>query len=302
LTRNSTTGLAAAGTAVTSWGLGNVMARFIALTGPSLSFDRQWVGVAYSLVLCAALRRRLGWRTLRLALPGGLAFGVQGLLFFTAVKHTAVTDATIIVALQPALLLCVVGRLFGERVRGADVAATATALAGTVLVVLGGRGRGGDHLSGDLLAGASLVLWAAYFVAAKQARRQVGTIEYQTGLALVAAGAVTPVALYYGSALWTGWGTFGWVVLLALGPGGGHFLMNWAHEHVSLTIASLFTLGIPVVTMGGAAVILGDHISVWQLLGTGVVLSSLAVVVVRRAEPTTEPEVLPAPPPAIDTA
>ncbi|HEV2369754.1 MAG TPA: DMT family transporter, partial [Acidimicrobiales bacterium] len=226
MSRTSTAGLAAAGTAVTSWGLGNVMARFIALTGPSLAFDRQWFGVAYSLALCAALRRRLGWRTLRLALPGGLAFGVQGLFFFTAVKHTAVTDATIIVALQPALLLCVVGRLFGEKVRAADAAATVTALGGTALVVLGGRGRGGDHLSGDLLAVASLVLWAAYFVAAKQARRHLGTVEYQTALAMVAAVAVTPVALLYGGALWTGWSTAGWVVLLALGPGGGHFLMN----------------------------------------------------------------------------
>lgn len=273
--------MAAASLAVTSWGLGNVMARFIALSGPSLSFDRQWFGAAYTLALVASTGRRLTWAAIRASVPGGVAFGLNQLLFFTAVKHTAVTNATIIAALQPALLLCVVGRFFGERVRAVDVLATVTAMAGTAVVVLGGRGAGGDHLSGDLLAGAALVMWAAYFVASKRTRRRLGTIEYQAALTLVAAVTVTPVALIYGSTLWSGWGTAGWVVLLALGPGGGHYLMNWAHEHISLSLASLLTLATPVVTMAAAAAILGDHISAGQILGTAVVIGSLTVVILH---------------------
>src|SRR5581483_3989156 len=241
----SPAGVGAAALAVTSWGLGNVMARFIALTGPSLSFDRQWFGTAYTFALLGVFRRRLSWRALIASVPGGITFGANQLLFFTAVKYTAVTSATIIAALQPAILMFVVGRLFGERVRAVDVGATLTALCGTAVVVLGGHGAGGDHVSGDLLAGASVILWAAYFVASKRARRRLGTIEYQAAMTVVAAVVVTPVALLYGAPLWTGWGTAGWVVLLALGPGGGHYLMNWAHEHIPLTLASLLTLGLP---------------------------------------------------------
>ena len=257
------------------------MARFIALSGPSLSFDRQWFGTAYTFALLAAVRRRISVRILLACVPGGLTFGLNQLLFFTAVKHTAVTSATIIVALQPALLLCVVGRLFGERVRVADIAATVTAITGTAVVVLGGRGSGGDNVFGDLLAAGALVSWAAYFVASKRARQNLGTMEYQAGMTLVASVLVTPVALINGSPLWNGWGTAGWVVLLALGPGGGHYLMNWAHEHISLTLASLLTLAIPIITVAGAAAILGDHISAWQVLGTLVVIGSLTVVVLR---------------------
>src|SRR5579884_2797183 len=197
-------GMAAAGTAVASWGMGNVMAKFIALSGPSLSFDRFWFGAAYTVGLAVAFRRRLTWRSLRMAAPAGVAFGANSILFFSAVKLTSVTNASIIAALQPALVLCVVGRLFGERVRAGVVAATGLALAGTVAVVAGGRGPGGDNLAGDVLAVLALVLWAGYFVAAKRARRGMGTIEFQAALTVVAALTVTPMALAYGAPLWSG--------------------------------------------------------------------------------------------------
>jgi drug/metabolite transporter (DMT)-like permease len=280
-------GIAAAGTAVASWGLGNVMAKFIALTGPSLSFDRFWFGATYTVAVATACRRRVFWRGLRLAAPAGLAFGLNTVLFFSAVKLTSVTNATIIAALQPALVLCVVGRLFGERVRPDVIAATALALGGAVAVVAGGRAGGGDNLAGDALAGLALILWAAYFVGAKQARREMGTLEFQAAVTVVAAVTITPVALAYGAPLWSGWGTAGWVVLLAIGPGGGHYLMNWAHEHTSLTLASLTTLAIPVVAMAGAAVILGERITAVQLAGTAVVLGSLAAVVLRGGQQPT---------------
>ncbi|HET6812176.1 MAG TPA: DMT family transporter [Acidimicrobiales bacterium] len=280
-------GIAAAGTAVASWGMGNVMAKFIALSGPSLSFDRFWFGTAYAVGLAVAFRRRLSWRSLRVAAPAGVAFGANSILFFSAVKLTSITNASIIAALQPALVLCVVGRLFGERVRAGVVAATGLALAGTVAVVAGGRAAGGDNLGGDALAVLALVLWAGYFVAAKRARREMGTLEFQAALTIVAALTITPMALAYGAPLWSGWGTAGWVVLLAVGPGGGHFLMNWAHEHTSLTLASLSTLAIPVVAMAGAAVVLGERITAVQLAGTAVVLGSLAAVVVRGYQQPT---------------
>ena len=293
-THRSPWGAAAAGAAVASWGLGNVLAKFIDLTGPSLSFDRFWFGTAYSLALVAVFRRSLSWSSFRLAAPAGLSFGANSILFFSAVKLTSVTNATIIVALQPVLLLGVAGRLFGERVRTGDLVATAAAVAGTVAVVAGGRGVGGDNGWGDLLAVAALVTWAAYFVTAKRARRAMGTIEFQAAQSVVGALAVTPVALAYHAPLWTGWATAGWVVLLAVGPGGGHFLMNWAHQHTSLTLASLLTLAIPVVAMAGAALILGEHITTVQVAGTAVVLGGLGAVVsgqrTDRREPAPSPE------------
>ena len=283
-TRRSPAGVAAVVTAVTVWGLGNVLAKFIHLSGPALSFDRLWFGAAYSFALVFAFRRRMSFGALRLAAPGGIAFGLNIVLFFTAVKVTSVTDATIISALQPALLLGVAARLFGERVTAAVIAGTAVALAGTAVVVLAPGGGRGD-VWGDLVAAGALFAWAWYFVASKRARRDMGTLEYQAAMTLVAALVVTPVALGYRSPLTGGhWTVFGWVALLAIVPGGGHFLVNWAHEHVTLTVASLLTLGIPVVAMLGAAVFLGERISPVQWIGTAVVIAALAAVILAGGD------------------
>src|SRR5579884_433523 len=118
--------------------------------------------------------------------------------------------------------------------------------------------------------------------ASKRARRTMGTVEYQAAMTLVAAVVLTPVALVHGGRLAGGWGTWGWVVLLATVPGGGHFLMNWAHEHISLAVASLLNLATPVVAMAGAALLLGERVTALQMVGTAVTLVALAAVILDQ--------------------
>ncbi|HZT66365.1 MAG TPA: DMT family transporter [Acidimicrobiales bacterium] len=282
ITVSSPAGLSAAVGAVTVWGLGNVLAKYIDLSGPALAFDRLWFGAFYSFVLVAVFRRSLSLSGLRRAAPGGVAFGVNIALFFTAVKLTSVTDATIIAALQPAILLLVVGRLFGEKVTLVTVLGGVVAFGGTALVVLAPGGGGRHTVWGDVLAAGAVVAWAWYFVASKRARRTMGTVEYQAAMTLVAAVVLTPVALVHGGRLAGGWGTWGWVVLLATVPGGGHFLMNWAHEHISLAVASLLNLATPVVAMAGAALLLGERVTALQMVGTAVTLVALAAVILDQ--------------------
>jgi drug/metabolite transporter (DMT)-like permease len=71
-------------------------------------------------------------------------------------------------------------------------------------------------------------------------------------------------------------------VLLAV-PGTGHYLMNWAHLHVSLSVTGLLILGIPVMSVLGAWLILDQHLTSVQALGGVVVLGVLAGVVRRDA-------------------
>src|SRR5437879_6338717 len=191
--------LSAAVTAVVAWGIGPVLIKFVHLPGLAVAFYRLWMGAAIWLVLLHARGRRLSWDILRRSAPGGAAFGLNVALFFTAVKLTTVNDASIISALQPALVVLVVGRMFGERITRSDLAWSGLALAGVVVVVAaGGSGVGGD-VGGDVLAVGALGAWTGYFVASKAARRELGALEYQAGLALVAAVVITPVALVAGA-------------------------------------------------------------------------------------------------------
>jgi drug/metabolite transporter (DMT)-like permease len=291
------TGTTAAMVAVVCWGLGNVLVKHIRLTGLSLAFNRLCLG---SVVFTAALLvtgGRLSWRTIRLAAPGGVAFGIDVALFFTAIKHTSVADASIITALQPALVFLVAGRLFGEKLTARIVGWTALAIVGVGIAVVGSASGAGRTLEGDLIASASLAAWAWYFVASKQARQQLRTLEYQAGLTIVAALVVAPVALATSHDLVVqNWSTAGWVVVMVVVPGGGHLIMNWAHQYAPITLTSMITLGIPVVGTIGAALLLGEPVTLVQSLGMGVVLVALALILRRPAPVEIRGEILADPP------
>lgn len=278
---NSRLGIAAATYAVTVWGYGNVLAKDIPLAGPTISVFRLWLGAALSVMLLYFTGRKLRLGALFTGFAGGAAFGLNTLLFFTAVKYTSPTTATIIGALQPALLLMVVGRLFGEKVSKVAVIASVVALFGTVMVVLGAPASGHDSVFGDLLAVGALLSYSAYFVFSKQARETLSTLEYQASMQIAAAIVVTPIALLMKSNFTATSSDIFLIFVLAIIPGGGHYFMNWAHNKISLSIASLLTLATPVATMAFAKFMLNQSVTLAQVGGTLIVIAALSVVVLR---------------------
>ena len=61
-------------------------------------------------------------------------------------------------------------------------------------------------------------------------------------------------------------------------PGSGHFLMNWAHLHVSLSLAGLLMLAIPVLSAAGAWIFLEQSVSLLQISGGVIVIAALVIV------------------------
>jgi drug/metabolite transporter (DMT)-like permease len=278
-------GMSAALLAVVAWGAGPVMARGIHMPGMAVVFYRLWIGGLLTAGVLYARKGRLSWRVLRLSLAGGVAFGINISFFFSALKLTTVANATVISALQPALLFLVAGPMFGEHVRARDVAWTATAIGGVSLVVFGAHSSHGHELRGDLLAVGALFAWSYYFVASKQARRHLGALEYQTAMTLVSAAVATPIAVLSGQALAPGHydaTTWMWLLLIVAGGAVGHLAMNYAHAHVRLTITSLLTLSTPVTSAAGAALFLHEGVSWAQALGMAIVLAALAIVISGR--------------------
>ena len=283
--------------AVSIWGAMAVVIRWVdEIDGLVLGFHRLWIGATGTLALFYALGRRLSWRSLRLSVPGGLAFGADIVLFFSALKHTTVANATVVGALQPILVFLIADRMFGEAVTRRLVVWSLIAIGGVAVVVYGSSGVPAWSVGGDLLAIAALVSWTAYFVASKRVRTELPPFDYLAALLLIAAVAVAPVALLSGQRLDPG-GTeaWMWIVVLALGSGGvGHLLINWAHGHVELAVMSLLTLAVPVVAVLSAAVFLDEPVTWEQAVGMAIVLAALAVVAVQTARPRP-------PAPAIET-
>lgn len=276
-------GLWSAVAAVTVWGASSVLIKGVeGLNGIGLACYRIWLGAVVVTVLFVASGGRITRQLLRASLWGGLAFTADLVLFFCAVRETSVANATIIGALQPLLVLAVANRLFGERARGAEIAWGAVAVGGTVLVVVGGDGGGANSSGGDMLAVGALVAWTLYFVATKAARQGLSAFAYLTGMSLVAAVAVVPLPFVFDGSLGNT-DTGGWltIVFIALVNGLlGHYLMSYAHGHVSLLTVSLLTLAIPVISAAAAVVVVDESLTVLQVAGMVVVISALSTVTV----------------------
>ena len=259
-----------------------MIAKHIGVQGIPLTWHRLWLGALATGAIVLASRRPFTLADLRASVPGGVAFAINAALFFVAVKQTTVANATVIAALQPALLLVVVGPLFGERVDTRAVTVTFVAIAGVAAVVFGSADSAAWSPLGDLLAVGALLAWAWYFVTAKQARAHLGSLPFLLGIQLVGAVLLTPPALLSGQRLGMGAGDWGWLAVMVLIPGAvGHLFMNWAHRYTSMQLTSALTLAIPVVATLTAAVTLDEPLVAVQVLGMAIVLASLGAIARR---------------------
>ena len=98
-------GLGAVSGAVTLMGIGSVVAKAAEIDGPILGFHRAWgAALVYGLLL-ACVGGKFTVAKLRIAAPGGLVFGIQLAFFFSAIQRTTVANATMLIALQPVVVL-----------------------------------------------------------------------------------------------------------------------------------------------------------------------------------------------------
>jgi drug/metabolite transporter (DMT)-like permease len=276
-------GVAAVLGVITVFSVFNVIVKIVQMSAVTFAFYRLWLGAAVMILAMLITGRRLTWAKIRASAPGGLLFGFNILLFFVAIRATAVADVLIIAALQPALTMLVAGPLFGERVTRHEVAWTGVSLLGVVLVAVGQSGTPVWSLRGDLFAVGALLVWTVYFLISKRVRRAVPAVEYMTTVTLISAVVITPVALLSGEPLsgvrmqdWL------WLGLFVAGAQGGHVALAWAHAHVDVSVSSLLILAEPAISAVAALVFLGEPITALAIAGGGVVLASVAAIV-RRA-------------------
>ncbi len=251
-------------------------------------FWRIILGALLYAVVLVLVGNRLSWADLKRSFVGGLVFAVNLVFFILCMRRTSAVNAVVITSLQPVLLLVVGYRLFGERPHR-SVYIAATVAFGGVVVTMAGAGTGGVATwSGDLMAVVCMVLFAIYYVVSKKARSEMDSTTYQLALTVVSAVVLLPVALLAegGLALPVGrdWGLVGAMAVL---PGTGHLLTNFAHGSVTLTQMSLISLLYTALGPLYAWWLIDERIAGQQGFGILLVLAALAFVVTRPVEVVT---------------
>ena len=276
--------LGAAVASVVIQAFGPVFVRKSGWNGVVFAFQRLWMASLLYLAISALRGARPTRHTLRTSAPGGLWFAFNVCTFFLAVNSTTIANASVIGALQPIALMVVSYRLFGERVRAADLTLTVLSIVGVSLVGFSHGATSGGSRLGDLSAFVSMLGYAAYYVASKQARATLTTLEYQTSLTIVAMLAVGAAVLVSGQDLGapepSAWF---WAAMMVALPGTGHVLTNFAHAHVRISVLGAITLLSPVGAVIVAWIVFDESLNGVQVAGMGVVLASLALLVAASA-------------------
>ena len=272
--------------AVLFWSAGNVMVANLDMPGIRIAFWRQVLAAVVFGAAFLVAGRRLTWAALRLAAPAGVLLGLDMGAHFSALRSTTVANATIIGSLGPIVLLAVAARRYRESVTGWLLGASLVAVVGVALVVLGASAEVAWSPQGDLLALLATFTFAIYLVVVKDVRARIDTFTLQTIVMVVSALTVFPLAVVHAGTLvlsvpssrqWV------WLVALVAVPGTAHFLMNWAHLHVRLSLVGLLTLAIPVLSTVAAWPALGQRFTILQALGGALVIGVLSGVVRRDA-------------------
>lgn len=214
-------------------------------------------------------RRQWGW----LLLSGAL-LGLHFLLWISSLSYTTVASSTVILTLEPILVVIASFFLFGTKINRIMLLGIGLALAGSIVIGAGDFRVSGTALHGDLLSLLGAVAVAAHMLAGKQILQSMSAFVYNFWVFFTAANLLAAYNLFQGHSF-TGyapkeWGVF---LLLAIVPTlFGHYLFNWLMQYMSASSVSMGVLGEPVFSSLLAWVLLREALSGIQLVAGIVIL------------------------------
>lgn len=217
-----------------------------------------------------------------LAVAGGVFFALDLALWNTAVLRTHAAVASTLGNNTPFFVGMLSWLVLGRRPRASFWIGLALALAGCLLIMSADlrRGVAAGSLSGDLLALAASVFFAAYLMTTERIRPSMDTLTFST--LAIAGSIVTLFVLCLALDLpLTGYPPRTWLALAGLGLVSqlvAYYALVYALGHLPATITSVGLLAQVPSTALLAVLLLGEPLTAVQILGGAVVLSGIYVV------------------------
>jgi drug/metabolite transporter (DMT)-like permease len=287
--RRSAFGLFAVVLGLLGLSLGSTIVKEIGAPGITTAAWRMVFGTAIWMVVLHARGGRLSTRAVRLAGPSAFFFAADIALFFIAVTKTSVANAEFIGSLVPVVVVPLAAALFHEHLRLASLAWGGVALGGVAVILFSAPSSGVSSSTGNALAFVAMCMWAGYLLSARRARATLGTTEFVTTVATLAACLLVPVAAIGGKLWEVPAGGWKYIVLLAVLTGTVcHGLLAWAQTRIPVSTISILQVGNPALASLWAFLILGETVNGQQAAGMAVVIGALIAFIVssRRAVPS----------------
>lgn len=219
-----------------------------------------------------------------LAFAGGAFFAFDLLFFNSAVLRTSAATAVLLGNNAPIFVGLATWFVLRKRPRAAFWAGLGLALGGCAFIVVADTSRQSAILRGDpvgdLLALTAAVFWAAYMVTTERARTAMDTLTFNTVAITASVLTLLAVCLIMRVPL-TGYSPRTWTALVALAlvsQVAAYYALVYALGHLPATVTSVSILSQVPLTALLAAALLGEPLSMAQLVGGAIVLAGIYVV------------------------
>lgn len=212
---------------------------------------------------------------------GAVGYVGQSYSYFSALQYASAGLVALLLYLYPAIVTLLSALVFGRPIGVGRALAVAVALAGTGLAV------GGDLASepiGIVLGVAAAVIYSIYILVGEGVMTRVGPVPAATVVMLAAAVAYGVAVLESGLELPQS--ATGWLAVLAIAVFSTLLaILGFFKGLAKLGAADASTLSTmePLITLGLAALVLGETVTAPQLLGGGLILGAVIYLARRPA-------------------
>lgn len=238
-----------------------------------ITFSR-WVMALFFLFPIAYYFEKLEWKTIKqdwllLTCMGGLGIIGYNLLLYSALAYTTATNAALVSALNPGIIVIVSVFLTGERISKLQAAGFLFSLAGVLIILTNGNVAHllqANYNQGDLLMLAAVFVWTAYSLISKKLQTPpITATAVSSAIAVIMMmpfaasqginfAAIKPLAL-------------GGIIYIILFPSVCSFVFwNLSVKAVGASKCGVFLNLVPVFT-AIISVMLGENITLAQLFG-----------------------------------
>ena len=271
-----------------------IFVRWTDIPGPASAFYRMLIPAVSLLPTFATDRKRerLTGRTWLIIGLGGLFFALDLALYNTAILRTSAANATLLGNNTPIVVGLLTWMVFRRRPQSAFWLGLILAIGGSVVILWADLARHAPFGVGDVMALGAAACFAVYLLATEQVRTTTSTLTFLRLSMIATALVLLLLNLAMGISLrvphrHTWWALLGLGLVSQLG---GYLALTYALGHLPATITSISLLTQGPLTAAMAAVLLGEPLTLPQIVGGAFVLFGVALAH-RQRHPEEEANV-----------
>lgn len=288
-------------TGILALGFSALFVRWANVPGPVMGFYRLGLATLFLTPFALQRRKRAGFlkpAVLIFPVLGGLMTSLDHAIWNTSIQFTTAANATLLNNATPIWVALFAWLVFRERLRSLFWLGLVLTLSGAVAVL------GSDFIHhpsvgvGDLLAIASSLFYAGYFLVTQRGREKLDTLSYIWVVGIVASLALFAMSVTLKMPL-RGFSPNTFLAFLGaalISQLGGYLSVGYALGHLPASIVSPTMIGQPVVTAVLAFLFLGEKLLPAQWGGGLVVLAGIYLVHRSRGRKTVPTAQLLVPP------